>query len=753
MRITLGLKIISRLVLTTAFALPFAVKAQSDNFDDGDDTANPTWTHQDPIGDSLGVPNGSWTFPGTNTYRLQASASPDPLALGAGRIASTLTNVYSDFYAAVDVVDWDDTLHQAFGILARLENIGPGTTTGYAFTYQANDHRLSISGITNEAATDLPGTSIPITLDKTNAYRFVFAGTGTNFQGRVYQLPDTVNPLVLVQGADSAYASGIGGLIVYDNSVGGNATADATFDNYLAAMSEPGSPPPVIVSIHNLANNGLAANTVGVRFDQAVTLPSATNHSNYLVNAGTVNVADVHLRPDGRSVEVVTTAPVGEFFSVCTVNVQGVAGNSAPTIATGYTSEYSGLSIGTPGDPVAAGQVYTSFWDTFDVTVGGSGFGMGLDDHFHFLQQVMTRDFDVRVRVTSLDMADFASQAGLMARESLDANSASIQTYFTPTGGLNQIQATVRPVAGTDAIDFLTSPPVPAGAASWLRLSRSNNVFTAYYATNGTDWIISGVTTQGFATNLYVGMAVSAHSVVTNTTASFTDFYPQGGRPGDEIHPGLSASLNGTNISFKWPQTPRSYAVEVATSLSESNDWGLLVVPVGFDLSNRVFQVSLPVGFLGQQLFVRNTRVDKLIPDIPAIMTTAGIILSPGAGLRSSTAPGTLCAVGVKSGTAYIQTNFFLVFTNPTSASSIDTLQSSSSTGSSLLDTVLRVINVTTNVTLGLTNCNDNLSATEARSQVIPLPLPYTNSTRIAFVVAAKTNSAFNTVIKVQLHP
>src|SRR5205823_14063322 len=134
----------------------------------------------------------------------------------------------------------------------------------------------------------------------------------------------------------------------------------------------------------------------------------------------------------------------------------------------------------------------------------------------------------------------------------------------------------------------------------------------------------SGVRTQSFATNLYVGMAVSAHNSGTNTTASFIDFYPraQGGRPGDEIHPTLSASQVGTNIVFRWPQTPRSYALEVATSLGASNDWSLLMLPVGFNGSTRAFQANVPIGLLGQKLFIRNTRIDKLIPDIPSIMVT-----------------------------------------------------------------------------------------------------------------------------------
>ena len=84
MKITLRLGKSLLIALLTAMAFSCSVRAQSDNFDDGDDTANPTWTHYDPIADVSGVPGGSWTFPGSNTYRLQAFAD----AVGVGEVVA-----------------------------------------------------------------------------------------------------------------------------------------------------------------------------------------------------------------------------------------------------------------------------------------------------------------------------------------------------------------------------------------------------------------------------------------------------------------------------------------------------------------------------------------------------------------------------------------------------------------------------------------------------------------------------------------
>jgi len=537
-------------------------------------------------------------------------------------------------------------------------------------------------------------------------------------------------------------------LRVYDNSTSGNATADSTYDNYFAAAHEP---PPVISSIHNIAKNGTVANAIGVRFDRIVTLPSATNPANYVVNAGTVNVADVHLRPDGRSVEVIAGDSVGEFFSVCAVNVQGAGNTSAPTIATGYTSEYSSVTIGTAADPQQPGQVYTSFWDTFDVTVGGSGFGDAISDHFHFIYQPVIGDFDTRVLLTRLDFVDPLSQAGLMARETPAFDSASVQTYVTSGPVGNQIQDTLRPASASTAISF-ASTPLPSGAPlPWLRLTRTNDTFTAYYATNGEDWIVSGQTDLPLNAFLNVGMAVASHNDATNTTASFTDFYHQGGRPGDEIRPTLSALHVGTNIVLKWPQTPRSYALEVAAGLGGTNEWSLLMLPVGFNGSTRAFQANVPIGLLGQKLFVRNTRVDKLIPDIPAIMVTTGMILSPGAGLVTNASNGTLNGFGVVSNSVVASTNT-VTWLNVGSTNLIDTEQSSSSSGATQLDTVLFVRNVTA-VPLNSTNDNDSAIYGETRSKMLPLPAPLGATTKFTFTAAAKTNSTFTTVVRIHLGP
>jgi len=230
----------------TAAAVLLAQRAgaqfQSDNFNDGNDQG---WTRYNPFA-GVGANIATWTFP-NGGYRIQTIApSPDPANLGPGRAGSVRSEIYTNFYISVDIVNWNENVPQAGGILARIRNAGLGTTTGYAFTWDrgnptnATDGDVDISSITGEAPDGVTLTgSDRLHLNPGTSYRFVFIGKGPNLEGRVYQLPNTNTPVVQVTGFDQTYESGAGGLVIYDNSDGADQTCDVTFDNFYAIDSEP----------------------------------------------------------------------------------------------------------------------------------------------------------------------------------------------------------------------------------------------------------------------------------------------------------------------------------------------------------------------------------------------------------------------------------------------------------------------------------------------------------------------------------
>jgi hypothetical protein len=213
-----------------------------DNFNDGNDTDNPVWTHYNPIG------VGSFSFPNGNTYRIQAAASPDPGGIGQARAGSYLPGSYTDFCVMADIVNWDDTRHQIMGVMARIADPGPGTTTGYLFTHDRGDPAnaggdMDIVRLDGEAPDSLP--TLPSGGDSLHmipglSYRLVFTGSGDQFRGRVYELPNVTTPVVDITASDATYASGMSGLLVADNtSPTFDQPADATFDNFLTATAAP----------------------------------------------------------------------------------------------------------------------------------------------------------------------------------------------------------------------------------------------------------------------------------------------------------------------------------------------------------------------------------------------------------------------------------------------------------------------------------------------------------------------------------
>src|SRR5690349_763526 len=123
--------------LLLVVAVPAFLKAQIvDDFNDGNDNG---WTRYDPIGTVLpGL--ATFSFP-NGGYRIQTAASPAPGQVGPGRAGSfRMETSYTDFYITVDILNFDTNVNQAFGILARVTDIGLGTSDGYAMTWNSGGH-------------------------------------------------------------------------------------------------------------------------------------------------------------------------------------------------------------------------------------------------------------------------------------------------------------------------------------------------------------------------------------------------------------------------------------------------------------------------------------------------------------------------------------------------------------------------------------------------------------------------------------
>jgi hypothetical protein len=220
----------------------------SDDFSDGNDTSPlPGWVRFDPIG-GLTAPPASFTFPNGH-YRIVAPAplAPDAGPARAGSFVGTAT--YDKFYVSADLIDFDDTVRQAFGIGARFTTPGLGTLGGYLFSWEpgsgtlpgTTNGDLDISRLVSEQPIGQIETAPSgLHLTRGKSYRFVFMGEGQNFEGQVYELPNTTTPLIRLPAfdPDNLYPSGQVGIVVASQS-SLTIAGDATWDNFLATTGEP----------------------------------------------------------------------------------------------------------------------------------------------------------------------------------------------------------------------------------------------------------------------------------------------------------------------------------------------------------------------------------------------------------------------------------------------------------------------------------------------------------------------------------
>lgn len=282
--------------------------------------------------------------------------------------------------------------------------------------------------------------------------------------------------------------------------------------------------PPQVVRAYNLGTG-----EVRVVFSEALTAATATNIASYTL---TPNVAVVRaiLSEDGLSVTLTTAGlTLGETY---TLRLEGLMDRAstpnliAPDTAVALlASAYAPLDVGgaqPPSFQVAQAAGY-------QVSGAGEGVG-GVSDQFGFQYRQVSGDFDVRVQVTRLEGGDLWAQAGLMARESLEANSIFAATLTTP-GAVGQFFLS-RPNTGAKAVASGFMPPNYPYV--WLRLQRAGNVFSGYTSFDGQQWSRLGSVTLGIGPTVYLGMVVASH---VNGVLAAAEFKHLGDNPSSLVAP------------------------------------------------------------------------------------------------------------------------------------------------------------------------------------------------------------------------
>jgi hypothetical protein len=159
---------------------------------------------------------------------------------------------------------------------------------------------------------------------------------------------------------------------------------------------------------------------------------------------------------------------------------------------------------------------------TYTISGGGTGIGTNADA-FRFVYVPTTGSCTLVARVVSCSSTSPLARAGVMMRQSTNANDVSLSTLFAPQS--NWVYFNSRTNTGGNTS---TSGVSAAALPYWVKLVRNGsggNVFSAYKSSNGTTWTLVGslVTNSGWTatTSVLGGLAVTSGLTNDTLTATF----------------------------------------------------------------------------------------------------------------------------------------------------------------------------------------------------------------------------------------
>ena len=232
----------------------------------------------------------------------------------------------------------------------------------------------------------------------------------------------------------------------------------------------------------------------------------------------------------------------------CALSAGNIAG-----LAGALPAGWSDADIGNPGVPGSTN------YDGFTWTVaGGGGDIWNRTDQFHFASESFSGNGTIIAHVTSVQNTNGWAKAGVMFRDSSAANAMYAYVMVTPGNGVSfqYRSATGGSAALSATVGGLVAP-------EWVELTRSGNVFSAFYSADGVTWTqVGGNVTINMSSNALVGLAVTAHnnsaqnaSTLDNVSVTGTASSGDGGPSGPRAAPsnlGAVALANTGEIDLSW---------------------------------------------------------------------------------------------------------------------------------------------------------------------------------------------------------
>jgi hypothetical protein len=161
--------------------------------------------------------------------------------------------------------------------------------------------------------------------------------------------------------------------------------------------------------------------------------------------------------------------------------------------------------------------------------------GSGIDiwsnaDEFHFAYKEFTGAGTIIAKVESVQNTQEFAKAGVMIRDTLDADSRYVGVFITPENGVRfQYRNDIGAITDRQFVEDITAP-------YWVKLERtSGGLVRAYYSADGATWERFNLTQVSMDTPMYIGLAVTSHEAALTCEAKFSN-----------------VSFPSTNVDMSW---------------------------------------------------------------------------------------------------------------------------------------------------------------------------------------------------------
>jgi hypothetical protein len=433
----------------------------------------------------------------------QFSQAPAQL-FGFAIAAPSSVNAGSPFSITVTAIDQNNNAFPSYRGTVHFSSSDAqaGLPTNYTFT--ATDNGVhTFTGVTLKTAGNQSITA-------TDTARPGINGTA----------PITVNPgapsLLLVSGFPSPISQGTPG--TFDATIKDNFGNSVT--NYTGTLRFSSSDPQAVLP----GNYMYTANDQGTHTFTATlfTLGSqsitATDTANSALSGTQAGI--IVQQSGGLTIDYSTG-----FGNHSNLSANGTATfqPNGPALPVGIFADH--LDIGNPSDPSPAGTAtFNSANSSYALTASGSDMWNN-DDHFQFVYEPLSGNGEIVARLTGATSQDFWTKTGVMFRASLSAGSANDFMLETPDPGHEEPVMQWRDTQSGGSNDTGNHTNHIQGLPVWLRLNRTGNVFTGYWAkdNNGVagTWNQMGQHTTNMPTTVYVGLALTAHNNSKTASATF----------------------------------------------------------------------------------------------------------------------------------------------------------------------------------------------------------------------------------------